>query len=248
MELNWGTFLLEIINFLVLVWILTRFLYRPVLRVIKARQDSIAKTLATADAQEKAATDAKQRYDARLADWEGEKAALRQIFLGELDAERAKSEAALADTLGNERERARALEAQQAQTLQRRYEEEALRAAARFCTKLLSRIASPEVEERLVDVALEDMRGMSPEEMRALAATLSRDGEAVVTTGYPLSDARRTSVETALRQLLGPDARIRFAHDSALVAGLRLALGSVVLDANVAEELRFFARVMNGHP
>ncbi|HXP92076.1 MAG TPA: F0F1 ATP synthase subunit delta [Candidatus Binatia bacterium] len=247
MELNWGTFLLETINFLVLVWILTRFLYRPVRRAIQARQDAIAKTLATADAQEKAAADAKQRYDARLADWESEKAALRQSFLADLEGERTKSEAALAEVLRNEHARAQAIEAQQAQALQRGYEEEALRAAALFCAKLLSRIASPEVEGRLVDAALEDMSSMSPKENRALTAALSNDREAVVTTRYPLSEVRRSSIETALRELLGPDVRIRFADDRALVAGLRVALGSMVLDANLAEELRFFTGIMNGH-
>ncbi len=38
MELNWSTLLLEIVNFLVLVWILKRFLYRPVLQVIEERR------------------------------------------------------------------------------------------------------------------------------------------------------------------------------------------------------------------
>ena len=38
MELDWTTFILEIINFLVLVWILHRFLYQPVMNVIAQRR------------------------------------------------------------------------------------------------------------------------------------------------------------------------------------------------------------------
>ena len=45
MELDWSTFLLEIINFLILVWILKRFLYRPVLEVITRRREQVEKTL-----------------------------------------------------------------------------------------------------------------------------------------------------------------------------------------------------------
>ena len=48
MELNWSTFLLEIINFLVLVWILKRFLYQPVLDVIARRRKAIEAQLAEA--------------------------------------------------------------------------------------------------------------------------------------------------------------------------------------------------------
>ena len=48
MELNWSTFVLEILNFLVLVWILKRFLYKPVLAVIARRREGIEKSLAEA--------------------------------------------------------------------------------------------------------------------------------------------------------------------------------------------------------
>ena len=37
MQFDWTTFALEIVNFLVLVWILRRFLYRPVTDVIARR-------------------------------------------------------------------------------------------------------------------------------------------------------------------------------------------------------------------
>ena len=37
MELDWSTFALEIINFLALLWILKRFLYRPILAVVAER-------------------------------------------------------------------------------------------------------------------------------------------------------------------------------------------------------------------
>ncbi len=48
MELNWTTFALEIVNFLILVWILKRFLYKPVLEAIARRKTAIDKTLSDA--------------------------------------------------------------------------------------------------------------------------------------------------------------------------------------------------------
>ena len=51
MELSWPTFFLEIINFLVLVWILKRFLYKPVLEAIAHRKAVIDKTLVDAKRQ-----------------------------------------------------------------------------------------------------------------------------------------------------------------------------------------------------
>ena len=48
MELSWSTFALEIVNFLVLVWILKHFLYKPVMDVIARRRADIESTLADA--------------------------------------------------------------------------------------------------------------------------------------------------------------------------------------------------------
>ena len=46
MELDWTTFILELINFLVLIWLLNRFLYKPVMKVIAQRKTTIQKTQA----------------------------------------------------------------------------------------------------------------------------------------------------------------------------------------------------------
>jgi F-type H+-transporting ATPase subunit b len=67
MELNWSTFVLEIINFLVLVWILQRLLYKPVLAVIARRRAGIEKTLADAKHLQAEAERLKAQYESRLA-------------------------------------------------------------------------------------------------------------------------------------------------------------------------------------
>ena len=45
MELSWSTFILEVINFIVLVFILKHFFYKPVLNAIARRRESIDKTM-----------------------------------------------------------------------------------------------------------------------------------------------------------------------------------------------------------
>ena len=80
MELNWTTVILEIINFLVLVWILKRFLYRPVLQVIEERRARIEATLAEAKEQQEAAERLQPQYENRLAEWQRDKQTAREAF------------------------------------------------------------------------------------------------------------------------------------------------------------------------
>ena len=48
MEFNLSTFILEIINFLILIWILQRLFYKPLLEIIAKRKQFIDQSLADA--------------------------------------------------------------------------------------------------------------------------------------------------------------------------------------------------------
>ena len=55
MKLDWFTVAAQIGNFLLLLWLLKRFLYRPILAAMAARQQRVAAALAEAQAQAVAA-------------------------------------------------------------------------------------------------------------------------------------------------------------------------------------------------
>ncbi|MGD8350593.1 MAG: ATP synthase F0 subunit B, partial [Gammaproteobacteria bacterium] len=107
MELSWSTFLLEMINFLVLVWILKHFLYQPVLKVIARRRSEIEEQLAESRRLQTEAGQLKTDYENRLEDWDKERQQLRDGLAKELEGERAQQLEALREDLASEREKAR---------------------------------------------------------------------------------------------------------------------------------------------
>ena len=66
-DLN-ATFFVQILNFLILVAILRALCYKPVVRMIKAREDKIAESLAKADSDVAEAESLKKDYQAQLAE------------------------------------------------------------------------------------------------------------------------------------------------------------------------------------
>ena len=66
-DLN-ATFFAQILNFLILVAILRALCYKPVVRMIKAREDKIAESLAKADSGVAEAESLKKDYQAQLAE------------------------------------------------------------------------------------------------------------------------------------------------------------------------------------
>jgi F-type H+-transporting ATPase subunit b len=52
MNINWFTVIAQVINFLILVWLLKKFLYKPVLEAIDEREHKIVARLKDAEAKE----------------------------------------------------------------------------------------------------------------------------------------------------------------------------------------------------
>src|SRR5581483_10794738 len=189
MALDWPTFLLQIANVLVLIWLLKRFLYQPVLKVIEARQAAIDGAVAEARDKETAAETLAAQYESRLKVWE---------------QEREKARAGLRRSLDEERTRARAVEEKAQREQAQRAEAAALDQAGTFLSRLLQRLAGPELEAKLVAVALEDLAALDGESRTALRTALRDGGGQVnVATAYALPENLRAALREALAPLLG---------------------------------------------
>lgn len=244
MEFNWTTFLLEIINFVVLVWILQRFLYKPVTKVIAERKAGVEKTLADAKAVETAAQVLKQQYENRMSDWEHEKIQARTQLAREMETERARMMAALNVVLEQEREKARVLEQRHALDLRRKLEAAAFENGGQFVARLLSRVASPGLEEKIGEMLLQDLPRLAEKDLQPLRAACRKgDAKIKITSGYPLGEEQRSHLVQALSGLAGQPVACEFEHDPDLIAGLRISIGPWMLHSNLRDELRFFAEV-----
>ncbi len=244
MDFDWVTFALEIVNFLILVWILKRFLYQPVLQTIARRKAAIDQTLTDAHAKISNAEALERQYRDRLGEWEKEKQALRTQVEEEINATRARKMAALEETLGQEREKHHLLDQREMDEWQRRTEDAAVAQGAQFSAKLLSRLAGPELEARLVAIALEDVKQFSEAQLQALRAAC-RDGNAsmTVTSAFPLAEPNRRALVQGFTEATQAQLSGKFAEEPRLLAGLRVSIGSWVLHANLLDELKFFSDV-----
>jgi F-type H+-transporting ATPase subunit b len=241
LELNWSTVLLEILNFLILVWILKRFLYQPVLDVIARRRAGIEKTLAEAKARHADAVDLQKQYEGRLSEWNRERQQAREVLARELEAERTRKLAELQTVLEQEQEKVRvAGERRQADTL-RKMEETALLNATRFSTHLLKLASGADLETRLVDLAIAGMAKLPAGRIADLRNSYGKPPESIrVASAYPLADEQRRQLEQALAAIVGKETPLHFEQDSKLLAGVRISIGAWVLGANLLDELKGF--------
>jgi len=74
--INWGLLIAQLFNVVLLVWLLTMFLYRPVLNMLNERTRRVQESLKDAEQVKEQLARANQDYDAKLAQARQEAAAI----------------------------------------------------------------------------------------------------------------------------------------------------------------------------
>src|SRR5450631_4660557 len=88
MLIDWFTVGAQAINFIILVWLLKRFLYKPILNAVDAREKRIAAELADADAKEAEAQKERDEFQHKNEEFDQQRAALLNKATDEAKAER----------------------------------------------------------------------------------------------------------------------------------------------------------------
>jgi F-type H+-transporting ATPase subunit b len=236
---NPWTFMLEVINFLILVWILRRFLYRPVAAVVEERRQAITSSLDEAAAQLARAEALERQYAERLSSWEQEKRLAREQWLADLNVEKTRQMDAFRQGLEAERQQADILAQRRLASQQSDLEQQSLELGARFAARLFERVAGPDLEARLLDLFIDDLSQV-PEDRWQAAAALDDGGRARLISAFPLGERQRADLQQALSAQLGRPVACDFMTEPGLIAGLRFELGPLLLNANLHDELEFF--------
>src|SRR5580658_8782870 len=76
MLIDWFTVVAQALNFILLVWLLKRFLYKPILDAVDTREKRVASELADADAKKAESQKARSEYERKNEQFEQQRAAL----------------------------------------------------------------------------------------------------------------------------------------------------------------------------
>lgn len=241
MLIDWFTVGAQVLNFLIMVWLLKRFLYHPILDAIDAREQRIAKELADADAKKAEATKERTDFEQKNAAFDKEKASLLAKVTAVANTERqrlldaARQDATVLSTKRQESLKQEALNLNQ--EISRRTQQEVF-AIAR---KALSDLAGASLEERMVAIFVGRLQAMSADEKQKLTAALKAAAKPIVVrTTFDLAQPEKTTTLVAIQELLGADTEIRFETAPDLVSGIELSSDGHKVAWSIAEYLKDF--------
>lgn len=239
MLIDWFTVGAQALNFVVLVWLLRRFLYKPVLNAIDAREKRIAQESADADRQKSEVQKARDELQTRCKSFDDQRDAL--FAKASLDA-KAEGER----ILSNARQAADGLASKRSAALDgemTRLSDELARLAAaeslNIARSALKDLAGVDLEERISEVFARRLREMDPQTRESFGISLKRaDGESVVASSFELSDREKGVIQTAINETFSADIHLRFETSSNGIAGIELNSRGLRMAWSIADYLK----------
>jgi F-type H+-transporting ATPase subunit b len=238
MLIDWFTVSAQAVNFLILVWLMKRFLYKPILNAIDEREKRIAAELANADAKKAEAQKEHAEFQRKNTEFDQQRAELSSKAIAEAEAERQR-------LLDEARKTAEELSKKRQETL--RNEEKSLHHAVlrrtqeevfAIARKALTDLATTGLEERLGEVFTRRLREMNGAAKTGLGASLkTATAPAIVRSVFELPAEQRATIQNALNETFSADIRIQFETSPDLIGGIELTSNGQKVAWSIADYL-----------
>lgn len=246
MTLDWFTVVAQIINFVVLIALLSRLLYAPIVKAMKEREETIATRLREAEEMQRQAEEERERFEQKNAEFDAQ----RGRRFAEMEEE--------VDTRQNElleeaRHKVDELKQQWEQSLEREREKFLDELGRRVSTEVfaiarhaLGDMADAELEEQVVSAFLRNIRTEDSEAWHDFKASLSETRPVVVVrSAFELSEEMQQAIEQLLRngdEAAGQESarklHVRFTTNPHLLAGIELQAQSNIAAWNLRDYMQ----------
>ena len=235
MLIDWFTVGAQAVNFIILVWLLKRFLYKPILDAIDAREKRIATESAAAGAREAEARKSRDDFDEKNRQFDQDRGALMAKAALEIKAEHERllddARKAANDLLSAQRAAARSDSTALMGQMMRLAAAEVFDVARRA----LRDLASMTLEERLGEIFTRRLREMRPDAKQLLGVALrAPHAAAIVRSRFSLAAPEKASIQNALNETFCADIRLTFETAPDGICGIELTAGGQKLSWTIA--------------
>jgi F-type H+-transporting ATPase subunit b len=221
--IDWFTIIAQIVNFLILVALLKRFLYDRIIRAMDERESKIRARLDDARKKSAEAEEEAQFYREKKKQWETKRQEM-------MDQARKEAEEERKSLVGRAREEAEDQRTRWRESVQK--EKNAFVRELRRMTagqvygisrRALSDLADSDVEEQMAEAFLSRIKDLPSERKTRLGDAIRDNGNlAAVTSGFELSQGERQKITRAVHEEFSPDAEVAYKTDRDLIMGVEI--------------------------
>jgi F-type H+-transporting ATPase subunit b len=243
MDINWFTVIAQVLNFFILVWLLKRFLYKPILKAIDEREDKIAAQLKAAELKKSEAEKEQEDFQEKNDKFDKEKKDRLAKVVAEADDERKK-------LMDQAREEAHVLWEKLAATAKSKQHDEQLdrnqkiqKEVLAVSRKVLIDLASLGLEEQLNQTFIKRLQAMKGDELKEFKKAFSKTKDPLlIKSALAVSAKQQKELKLIVNKMLAAEASVKFEVTPALIGGIELSTQDFKLAWSISEYLSDFEK------
>ena len=240
MPIDWFTVAAQFINFLILVVVMKRLLYRPILDAIVTREKRIADTLHHGEKMKDDAAAELSRVRQEQEQLQSQKSALLRKAAEEVDEQRKRLIATAREEVLRVEMQWRYDIAKAKDSLRQDLTGRVQAVVLEVTRQVLHDLAGAELERSIAHEFIEQLRALSGDEKEKITACLKgSDSPVVVRSVFSMPERQKREIEEAIREQLWPVREVRFETEPKFIAGIEMSTPgyrlSWSIDASLSE-------------
>lgn len=239
---NWWSFFFQIVNFLVVLYILYKLFFNPLKRIIQTREEMISDRLQKLEEGELRVKKSEEDYLTQMKE-------IENLRKKELDAARKK---ALLETdflmketdkkIAKAYEKQLRINEQQDEKIEKEIKRKSLEFSLHYSEKLLTELSDEELHQKRINQFLVALPMSDAKEVSLLKEELvGKSCSVVIHTPFNLQENTLQKIKGTIASLLDTkEVLTQSVLEPSLIAGIRLHISNKVLDASIKGELERF--------
>ncbi len=238
MLIDWFTVVAQIINFLILVWFLKHFLYKPILNAIDERERLINAQINEAAERNAEAEEQRALFQQKNKAFDQERDTLMHTVLEEVRTEKQ----VLMDSVAQEYEALRAKRQESLVEEERGLQQEIVQRTQdevfAMTRKVLEDLASVSLEVQMTEAFIRQIKGMDPTETEKLVQSFHSSPKPVILrSAFELPPEQQEAIQTIVTDTFGIDTAVHFEVSKALIGGIELVTNGYKVPWSVTDTL-----------
>ncbi|MGQ4650614.1 F0F1 ATP synthase subunit B family protein [Lyngbya aestuarii] len=228
MAIDWFTFFAQIVNFLVLIFVLQRWLYKPITQAMQRRENTIRDNLDSASKQQQDAQEEVERYQAMQQELETHR--LDLLAQAKLETEQTRQHLLqeMHESVETERSQWQSMLQRQKESFLREVSYRTMQQLQATVRRVLADLAESELETQMARVFLQKLQNLNASERTELVKTLTVATTDVISltlvSTFELPKDIRGAIATILQTYFDVSGKVELNYEiqSNLICGIEL--------------------------
>ena len=238
MQINWFTVIAQILNFLVLVWLLKRFLYKPILNAIDEREKKIESQLKDADNRESVAKKEQDEFKKKNEQFDQEKKERMDKVVVETNVERDKLMEIARNEAAELRVKLQKSMSEMQENLNRYIAQKTQQEVFAIARKTLADLASQSLEEQSTTLFIKRINELKKDEKQQfIKAFKSESTPILIGSAFDLPKKQQSEIQNVVSEILGTETHFQFKTTPEIISGIELTSNGFKVAWSISEYL-----------